>query len=212
MNNRAQYRPEDDEDTRVFSSTEVAAATRSSESQLLRLWRKGCRQAGERLLEDHRPGLHRYFLSRSRRDADDLVQQTCLRCTTVVCRDDAPINFGRFVYGVARNILREQQRSQRSHPQETLAAEPTGSGETETPTQRISHEEIRRKVLAHVNRLPPEFRVALILHYWNGLSVAEIASIQDVAEGTVKSRLGRGRTLLKKWLGSPREGERPLGP
>lgn len=113
-------------------------------------------------------------------------------------RIDDPIKFGPFVYGVARNVLREEQRSQRNRPHEPLFLEP--SVVDESPTQRISHQEIRRSILKHVNRLPPDFRTVVILRYWNGLSVAEIATIQDVAEGTVKSRLGRGRMLLRKWL------------
>ena len=45
--------------------------------------------------------------------------------------------------------------------------------------------------------LPQIYRTALHLYYFEGLSVAEIAQATGCREGTVKSRLSRGRELLK---------------
>ena len=51
-----------------------------------------------------------------------------------------------------------------------------------------------------LNRLEPEFRTTLVLHYLEGFQVQEISKILDVPPGTVKSRLHRGRKKLKELL------------
>lgn len=58
---------------------------------------------------------------------------------------------------------------------------------------------------AALARLPATQRQAVILHHAAGLSLAEIATVAGVAEGTVKSRLHRARSTLAKLLGRPEE-------
>lgn len=48
--------------------------------------------------------------------------------------------------------------------------------------------------------LEPEFRITLVLHYLEGFQIQEIAAMLEIPEGTVKSRLYRGREKLKKRL------------
>lgn len=59
----------------------------------------------------------------------------------------------------------------------------------------------RMDVEAALRRLPAEHRRALVLHHLCGLSVPEVAAETGVAEGTVKSRLSRGRASLAGVLG-----------
>lgn len=61
--------------------------------------------------------------------------------------------------------------------------------------------EVRLDVHAALERLPEGQRMALVLVDMHGLSVAEAASILDVAEGTVKSRCARGRAAMVPLLG-----------
>lgn len=55
-------------------------------------------------------------------------------------------------------------------------------------------------------KLEQEFRIVLELYYMEGFSVKEIAGLLEIPEGTVKSRLGRGREKLRKCLSQEREG------
>jgi len=57
-----------------------------------------------------------------------------------------------------------------------------------------------REVYAAVLALPGKYRAAIHLHYFEGLSVKEIARNLGAAEGTVKSQLSRGRALLREML------------
>jgi len=56
-------------------------------------------------------------------------------------------------------------------------------------------------LVAALRRLPEAQRRALVLHYLGGFSVAEIAALDGVASGTIKSRLSRGRDALAGLLG-----------
>ena len=58
----------------------------------------------------------------------------------------------------------------------------------------------KQEVLAAVNGLPAEFREIVILYYYQGYGISEIAAIVGVPEGTVSSRLSRGRKRLEKVL------------
>ena len=51
-----------------------------------------------------------------------------------------------------------------------------------------------------IGKLPTEFKEVVLLHYYQGFSVTEIAEILNIAEGTVSSRLSRARTKLKGML------------
>ena len=58
----------------------------------------------------------------------------------------------------------------------------------------------QRLVVSAMQSLPVDYQIALELHYWEEMSVAEIAVVTEVAEGTVKSRLSRGRTMMRRVL------------
>ena len=51
-----------------------------------------------------------------------------------------------------------------------------------------------------IGKLKEKQRLAVILYYYEGYSIKEIASIMEVTQGTVKSRLGRARKILKQYL------------
>lgn len=65
------------------------------------------------------------------------------------------------------------------------------------PGEALDKEDLKRIILNIINGLPAEQREAIILRYFNEISVKEIADIQGVSEGTVKSRLNYGRKSLK---------------
>lgn len=52
-----------------------------------------------------------------------------------------------------------------------------------------------------VQTLQEEYRIVIVLFYYNGLSLRDISEVLDISVGTVKSRLNRGRKLLKDALG-----------
>jgi RNA polymerase sigma-70 factor (ECF subfamily) len=57
-----------------------------------------------------------------------------------------------------------------------------------------------REVYSAVLSLPGKYRAVIHLHYFEGLSVSEMAQTLQLPEGTVKSQLSRGRDLLRDML------------
>ena len=51
--------------------------------------------------------------------------------------------------------------------------------------------------MAAVQKLPADFRDVVLLHYYQGMGIAEIAAMLQVPEGTISSRLSRGRKKLE---------------
>ena len=64
----------------------------------------------------------------------------------------------------------------------------------------VGVEDDYREVYSAVLSLPEKYRAVIHLHYFEGLSVAEMAAALDSTEGTVKSQLSRGRALLRDML------------
>lgn len=58
-----------------------------------------------------------------------------------------------------------------------------------------------------IQNLPEEYRLVIVLFYYNELSLRDITKVLDIPIGTVKSRLNRGRELLKRAL-EGKEGEK----
>ena len=65
------------------------------------------------------------------------------------------------------------------------------------PDEALDKEDLKQTIQNMINDLPEEQRSALILRYFNEISVKEIAQIQGVSEGTVKSRLNYARKSIK---------------
>ena len=57
-------------------------------------------------------------------------------------------------------------------------------------------------LLAALRNLPLELQLVLELHYWEGMSTAELAEVLELAQGTVKTRLFRARAQLRERMGA----------
>ena len=66
--------------------------------------------------------------------------------------------------------------------------------------EEVGVEDDYREVYSAVLSLPGKYRAVIHLHYFEGLSVTEIAQMLNAPEGTIKSQLSRGRALLRDML------------
>ena len=66
------------------------------------------------------------------------------------------------------------------------------------PHEALDREDLKKTLLEMLDALPPEQRSAMVLRYYDELSVSQIAQVQKVSEGTVKSRLNYGRKAMAK--------------
>ena len=56
----------------------------------------------------------------------------------------------------------------------------------------------KSELMAAINRLPASFREVILLHYYQGYGITEISQMLDIPEGTISSRLSRGRRKLEE--------------
>ena len=73
--------------------------------------------------------------------------------------------------------------------------------------ETIEQREEKAELMRAVNRLPAVFRETVLLHYYQGLGIAEIAQMLGLPEGTISSRLSRARKKLEALLKEDATGE-----
>ena len=148
-------------------------------------------------------------LARNPDDANDLLQETVLRAyrffhqfeTGTNCRAwMLTILFNNFRNGY-RKYSREQPASSaeefdRKVEGESLRTDPAGSN----PEALLSGQGMEGEVEAALGSLPAEFREAILLVDVEELSYQEVSGVLDVPIGTVKSRVSRGRAILRDAL------------
>ncbi|HSV38430.1 MAG TPA: SigE family RNA polymerase sigma factor [Nocardioidaceae bacterium] len=132
-------------------------------------------------------------------EAEDLVQEAFVRAAADGMRFIALDNHEAWLRTVAINIYRSRWRKLRnfSRIRERLASPPTD----------LPALEERLDVIEALRLLPDHQREVVALYYLADLDVAEVARTLGIAEGTVKSRLSRGRDALAITL-TEKEGHR----
>ena len=150
-------------------------------------------------------------LSRNPDDANDLLQETVVRAYRFFHQFERGTNcrawmltilFNNFRNGY-RKSSREQPASspeefERKLENESLRADPAGSN----PEAMLSRQGMEGEVELALGSLPAEFREAVLLVDVEELSYQEVSGVLNVPIGTVKSRVSRGRAILRDTLAS----------
>ena len=157
-----------------------------------------------------------------RADAADLTQEVFVKVFRGVGRFHGESSLRTWIYRIALHEASNQRRWWMRHKQQEVPIEqeigegncgvPIKLKETlidpgESPFEIAVHEENRARVEAALSQVPEPFRTTLILRDIEGFVYEEVAEIQGVNLGTVKSRLVRGRALLKAILAESHSGE-----
>jgi RNA polymerase sigma factor (sigma-70 family) len=169
------------------------------------------------LFRRHAPHIQRYVVRRLGQDAaDDIVAETFLlafrqRDSYDQTRADALP----WLYGIATNLIGRHRRAE-IRMYRALArtgADPVMEPFTDGVDDRVSASAASRRLAAALARLPEEHRDTLLLVAWGDLSYAEVAMALGVPVGTVRSRMSRARSKLRRTLGgmnpAPSDGESP---
>ena len=141
-----------------------------------------------------------YRLTGNEDDARDLVQETLLRVRTGL-KTYKPGSMEGWLSRITTNVFLDEMRRRKRRPLDLLPDGPEGV-DTASPSADVAlaSETISEDVQAAVARLPDEYRVAVVLSDVVGLSYAEIGTTLSVPVGTVRSRIHRGRMLLRAAL------------
>jgi RNA polymerase sigma-70 factor (ECF subfamily) len=132
-------------------------------------------------------------------ETEELVQETFLRVFRHLRKfEPERARFSTWLFTIARrlalNLLSRQRYAQNLTNDNLSEANLTG------PQDRYDQVQVRQRIDAALGQLPLKYRSPLALAYLEELSIAEIASIEGCAEGTVKSRIHRAKQQLKTLL------------
>lgn len=169
---------------------------------LLEAWRRGDTSAGEELIARHTELLVRFFANKASDAMDDLLQATFLRC--VEARDAVrhTEKFRSYLLTIAhRELIAHFRRRSRDH---TLFAPEVSSvwDLNPSPSTLFVEREEQRLLAEGLRRIPLQFQIVLEFFYWQELSASEIGVVLEIPEGTVRSRIRRGKQLLLSQLHS----------
>ncbi len=169
-----------------------------SDVELLEAWQAGDRKAGHELFTRHFKSMRRFFANKAGADTEELVQRTFTRCVEGRDRFQSRSSFRTYLFGIARNVLREhfRGRATESFDPELHAAEDSGAG----PSTMLGAKQEQRLLLEALRRIPLEHQTLLELYFWEQLTAPQIAEIFEVPENTARTRIRRGRVLVREQL------------
>ncbi|MEZ5340796.1 MAG: sigma-70 family RNA polymerase sigma factor [Acidimicrobiales bacterium] len=149
-------------------------------------------------------------LSGNKADAEDLVQETYLRAFRSYATFKSGTNLRAWLFRILTNAHINRYRSRSRRPDETDLGEVEDlylykKVRNQSQLGRSAEDELMDlfgdgEVVAAVEELPDNYRVAVLLADVEGFSYKEIAEILDIPIGTVMSRLHRGRKSLQQSL------------
>ncbi|MHC4512879.1 MAG: RNA polymerase sigma factor [Planctomycetota bacterium] len=157
-------------------------------------------------------GLVIRMLSCDRETAADLSQEVFMRVYRGLARFDGRALFTTWLHKITMNVIISEVRHRRAMKRDRrtysinapiqgyddLHIDPDST--ERDPSDRAHHKEISVAVQAAVAELPDEFRECVLLRDMQGLSYEEISDVLELAPGTVRSKIHRGRLILQKKL------------
>lgn len=155
------------------------------------------------LVRDHMDAVYRlaYRLTGNPHEAQDLTQDTFVRALRAL-PNFTPGNTGGWLHRITTNLFLDQVRRKKRI---RFDAFPEGSAEImrhpgAEPDEQYAMESLDGEVRAALMRLKPQVRAAVVLCDLEGMSYDDISKALNVLPGTVRSRIHRGRSQLRREL------------
>ena len=143
-----------------------------------------------------------YRMLGSSGEAEDATQEAFLRAYTKLETYDPNRKFSSWVLSIASHHCIDRLRKRRG---DTVSMDELQSwrwlpDDGVEPEQQALHDEGRHTVRTVLQRLPPQYRLVIVLRYWQDLSYEEIAQVTDSTQSAIKSRLHRARQMMAKMI------------
>ncbi|MFA6563977.1 MAG: sigma-70 family RNA polymerase sigma factor [Verrucomicrobiia bacterium] len=152
-----------------------------------------------------------YHMTSNHEDANDLAQETFIRAFKNLHRFKGDSSFYTWIYRIAVNTTINFLHSRRRRSQNHLSLDDVDARlqddpdfiertSGESPAGEVAANELMRQLNVALQKLSPDHRLVVTLYDIQGLSHAEIATITNSSEGTVRSRLYYARLQLQQLL------------
>jgi RNA polymerase sigma-70 factor (ECF subfamily) len=135
-------------------------------------------------------------------EAEDLTQDIFLKIFKALATFDRRANFQTWIISISRNLCIDHYRSVRKE-RETIAREIDAGtlspvSKDAGPLKALEHQDLRELLRRALEHLPVTLRTAVVMRDLQEFSYQEIADALGLPEGTVKSRINRGRLELAR--------------
>jgi RNA polymerase sigma factor (sigma-70 family) len=169
----------------------------------------------DEVVREHADRVYRlaFRLSGNRADAEDLTQETFVRVFKSLA-EYTPGTFEGWLHRITTNLFLDMVRRRQRIRFDAL---PEDAGDrlasrAAGPEQTYDEMHLDPEIQRALDELPADFRVAVVLCDLEQLSYEEIAATLGIKVGTVRSRIHRGRVLLRQALAHRAPGQRPAEP
>ena len=203
-----------------------ASTLQSNEAALVEELRAGSEEAFAWLISRYHQPIYSLLVRTVRNSADaaDLTQEVFVKVFRGIRGFHGESSLRTWIYRIALREASNQRRWWKRHQQQDIAMEQEMAqadggrpmqlkdmlvDPAESPYDAALHEENRARVENALRQVPEPFRTTLVLRDIEGFVYEEVAAMQGINLGTVKSRLVRGRAFLKALLTVERSGSRP---
>jgi len=161
---------------------------------------RGDREAFARLVELYQAPIHNlaYRMLGTPTEAEDATQETFLRAYTRLDTYDPKRKFSSWILSIASHYCVDRLRRRRGNwlSTEEIQAWRWVPDQNPRPEAITIRHEQRDAIRDLLDELPPHYRLAIILRYWQGLSYEEMAEVTHSTRSAIKSRLHRARRAM----------------
>lgn len=134
---------------------------------------------------------------------EDLAQETFMRAYRNITDFDSEkgASFSTWLITIARNLAINEMAKMRRRKAHSGGFRDENHGRNEkSPQEILEQRHFKSRIHDAISRLPEKFHTAVVLSYFDELSLEEIAEIENCPVGTVKSRVFRGKQILRQIL------------
>jgi RNA polymerase sigma-70 factor (ECF subfamily) len=186
------------------------APDKAAELALIARARKGDGDAYGKLVSDNQDRIYASVLRhvRDEHKAMDITQEAFIQAFRAIDTYEDRARFSTWLYRIAMNLITSHYRHEGaqkrggSKKETSLNIEgmPEPGADQRTPDDMVAAEDIGVLVRAAIDELEDEYRDVVVMRDLQGLSYEEVAETLNIAPGTVRSRLHRGREKLREKL------------
>lgn len=181
-----------------------------TEQELVAAARRGDKNAFGQLVADNQAMVYSlaYRMTGHADDAEDLAQEAFLNAWRGLDKFRGQSSFSTWLYRLTSNACVDFLRKKKRRGELSMTLEEDGEEEKQadiaderwSPQEEVERQETREAVRQGLAALSPDHREVLLLRELEGLSYREIGQRLGLEEGTVKSRIARGRLALRDHL------------
>jgi len=190
------------------TSLEALKVAETNGAELVRRARAGDGAAWEEIVQNYSRRIFNlaYRFTSSMEAAEDLTQEVFIRIyRTLEQYDPKQGDLSNWLMRLARNLIIDDYRHRQRNPQNTMADDVEDHTYHLRAVGTSAHKEMERRELAAqvqegIDKLPADLRTCVILRDIEEMTYQEIVDVLKIPEGTVKSRINRGRIELAKIL------------